>query len=93
MKIGTILRPNIEADDLNRIIKDDYETDSQDKMPEEILRIEDKEKRLEKIKEFESQPIKTYDSITKDKLIEALFTLADTWCPSIDEQEYIEFFN
>ena len=23
----------------------------------------------------------------------ALFTLADQWCPSIDEQEYKEFFD
>ena len=32
MKIGTILRPGIEADDLNRIIKEDFEMDSMDKL-------------------------------------------------------------
>ena len=34
MKIGTILRPGIEADDLNRIIKEDFELDSLDKPPD-----------------------------------------------------------
>ena len=28
----------------------------------------------------------------KDKLYEALFTMADTWCPDIDEFRYKEFF-
>ena len=32
MKIGTILKPGIEADDLNRIIKEDFEMDSMDKL-------------------------------------------------------------
>ena len=32
MKIGMILRPGIEADDLQRIIKEDFELDSMDKV-------------------------------------------------------------
>ena len=32
MKIGMVLRPGIEADDLQRIIKEDFELDSMDKM-------------------------------------------------------------
>ena len=36
--------------------------------------------------------LKTYDFLTSDKLYDALFTLADVWCPSINEYEYKEFF-
>ena len=35
---------------------------------------------------------KTYDRLDKDKLYEALFVMADCWCPDIDEQQYKEFF-
>ena len=31
MKIGMILRPGIEADDLQKIVKEDFELDSMDK--------------------------------------------------------------
>ena len=30
--------------------------------------------------------------IDDEKLQEALFELADTWCPNIDDMEYKEFF-
>ena len=40
MKIGMILRPGIEADDLQRIIKEDFELDSMDKM---VVKEEDKD--------------------------------------------------
>ena len=42
IKIGTILRPNIEPDDLNQIIKEDFELDSQDPRPD-VSEIEDKD--------------------------------------------------
>ena len=32
MKIGTILRPSIDADELNRYVKEDFEADSMDKV-------------------------------------------------------------
>lgn len=31
--------------------------------------------------------------LTKEKLFEALYQLADQWCPSIDQYEYQEFFH
>ena len=40
MKIGLILRPDIEAADLERIIKEDWEMDSADKL---VITDEDKE--------------------------------------------------
>ena len=55
MKIGTILRPGIEADDLNRIIKEDFETDSQDKAPD-FSAIKDETRRQAQEKEWEAQP-------------------------------------
>ena len=30
--------------------------------------------------------------LDQNKMFEALFELADTWCPNIDEFEYKEFF-
>ena len=35
---------------------------------------------------------KTYDFIDQKKLFNALFELADVWCPNIDEYEYKAFF-
>ena len=32
------------------------------------------------------------DALQEEQLHDALFDLADTWCPSISEDEYIEFF-
>ena len=56
MRIGSILRPGLEADDLNRIIKEDFETDSQEKAPDFINEYPDKEKREAAIKEHEAKP-------------------------------------
>ena len=91
MKIGVILRPGIEADNLNAMIKEDFEQDSEDKPPD-VSQIENEKERENKLKEFEAQPQKQYDYLTKEKLFDALFTLADAWCPSIDSEEYGEFF-
>ena len=92
MKIGMILRPGIEADDLQRIIKEDFELDSMDKM---VVKEEDKDdvnKQERTQQEYEQQPQKSYDYLDAEKLYDALFTLADTWCPSIQDEEYKEFF-
>ena len=61
MKIGLILRPDIEAADLERIIKEDWELDSMDKL---VLSEDDKEdpRKLEQAQaDFEAQPQKTYE--------------------------------
>ena len=91
MKIGVILRPGIEADNLNALIKEDWEHDCEEKPPD-VSHIEDKEEREKVLKEFEEKPQTSYDILTKDKLQESLFTLADAWCPSIEPEEYAEFF-
>ena len=93
MKIGTILKPGIEADDLNRIIKEDFEMDSMDKLVIKEADKDDPAKADKAQAEFDQQPQKTYDFLTNEKLFDALFTLADNWCPSIDEYEYREFFH
>ena len=51
-----ILRPGIEADDLQRIIKEDFELDSMDKM---VVKEEDKDdvnKQERTQQEYEQQP-------------------------------------
>ena len=42
--------------------------------------------------EEEAEPPKNTDALTEEQLHDALFELADTWCPSILEDEYVEFF-
>ena len=64
MKIGTILKPGIEADDLNRIIKEDFEMDSMDKLVLKPGDMEDTKEAERKQQEFDSQPQKTYDFLT-----------------------------
>ena len=86
MKIGMILRPGFEADELQRIVREDFDTDCQDK---------DEKKEGEEGKENgeeQDQAAKTFDSLDGDKLFNAFFSLADVWCPSTNEHEYAEFF-
>lgn len=40
----------------------------------------------------DAQATKQPEFLTEAKLFDALFELADIWCPSIDEYEYQEFF-
>ena len=54
MKIGTILRPGIEADDLNRIIKEDFEMDSMDKLKLSPGEAENEEVAEKKQQEFDA---------------------------------------
>lgn len=65
LKIALILRPGIEPDELQQIVKDDYENDNQ------------------------NNPTET---ITRPRLYDSLFELADIWCPNIDAEEYKDFF-
>ena len=84
MKIGPILNPDVNQDDLTQFVEEDFNNDSADKPdPNDKGAKED----------AEAQQSKTYDYLDKDKLFEALFTLADVWVPSTDEEEYKEFFS
>ena len=74
-----ILRPGIDSDDLTKIIKEDFDNDSQDKAETEEAK-------------GDSQPPKLTDYLDEKKLFDGLFELADTWCQNIDEYEYQGFF-
>jgi hypothetical protein len=78
INVGTILRPLIDAEELQKIVKDDFDQDSMDK---------------ENNDKDEGGMPKVYDYLDMDKLYNALFELADSWCPNIDEFEYKEFFD
>ena len=85
VKIGMILRPGIESDDLTRLIKEDFDNDSQDKSADA-----DATK-----KEGEGDAAgagKQQDFVTEAQLFDALFELSDIWCQNIDEYEYQGFF-
>ena len=85
--VGMILRPSIEADELTKIIKEDFENDSADKVDPNAEKNEKKEG------EQEAQQPKTYDILSEDKLYDALFELVDTWTQNADELEYKGFFS
>ena len=55
-----ILRPGIDADDLQKLIKEDFEKDSQDKPEPKVIYDEDGNKIEEKVEQIEGPP-KTYD--------------------------------
>ena len=99
MKIGAVLRPSIDADDLSKLVREDFELDSMDKFTPppvdrsgETNEAEEMKKAEQAQQEFEQQQQKQYDYLDDEKLYEALFVLADTWCPNIDDIEYKEFF-
>ena len=86
IKVGQILRPGIDTDDLAKIIREDFDSDSQEKK-------KPKKEGEEVDGEEEDQPPRHLDQLDNEKLEAALFELADTWCPNIDDMEYKEFFD
>ena len=79
VKIGMILRPGIDADDLQKMIKDEWEQDVQDRRDEG---------------EPEDDNMATAaqaDFLDHQKLYNAIFELVDIWCPDIDEFQYKKF--
>lgn len=77
VKVGMILRPGIDSDELTKFIKEDFDNDSQDKSEAEPV---------------DGQPPKLQDYLDEKKLFDGLFELCDTWCQNIDEYEYQGFF-
>ena len=91
-----ILRPGIDADDLQKVINEEFDNDTSDT---KVLFITEEEQKGPPVdNDQKNQPPvivsapKTYDYIDQPKLFRALFEMADTWCPNIDEFEYKEFF-
>ena len=91
MKVGQILRPGIDTDDLAKVIREDFDSDSQPRKRRRRQENGDEDEEVEK-EEEEAEPPKNTDALTEEQLHDALFELADTWCPSILEDEYVEFY-
>ena len=91
MKIVTILRPASDSDEIQTLLAADWELDSADKAPD-FDAITDETKRAAAQKEWEAQANKNYEQLTKEKMYDSLYMLADNWCPSVDDQEIKEFF-
>ena len=91
MKIVTILRPASDSDEIQTLLAADWELDSADKPPD-FDSFEDENKRAQAQKDWEAQANKNYEQLTKEKMYDSLYMLADNWCPSTDEKEYEEFF-
>jgi hypothetical protein len=70
-----ILRPGIDADDLTKLLKEDFENDSAEKGEEAEAN-------------GEQAQTKQPDFLTEAKLYDALFEMVDLWCQNIDEYEY-----
>ena len=94
MKVGQILRPGIDTDELAKVIREDFDSDSQPRRRRKRQTDGEDEdnKQPEVPEEQEPENPKNADALTEEQLHDALFELADTWCPSISEDEYIEFF-
>ena len=96
MKVGTVLRPSFDVEDLAKMIREDFESDTQPRKRRKKKADDDDDGQDAAAAEPEEQeanePPKNTDALTEDQLHDALFELADTWCPSIEEDEYVEFF-
>ena len=92
MIAGQILRPGIDTDDLAKIIREDFDQDTQPRKKRKKKTEDDDEDQAQEPEEQEVEPPKNSEILTEEQLLDALFELADTWCPSINEDEYIEFF-
>ena len=87
MHIGMILRPGLEHDELNQLIKKDFDDDTQDK------EVKNKDGGAGDGEDHEGRPYGTYDYIDERKLFDSIFELTDTWVPSINELEYKSFLD
>ena len=93
MRVGVILRPGMDTDDLAKVIREDFDSDQQPrKRRAKAENGEDDDDVEREAEEEEAEVPKNSDQLTNEQLIDALFELADTWCPSILEDEYVEFF-
>ena len=93
MKVGQVLRPGIDTEELAKMIREDFESDTQPRKRRKRKQEDDEEgAEPNEPEEAEAEPPKNTDALTEEQLHEALFELADTWCPSISEEEYAEFF-
>ena len=101
-KVGTVLRPGEDADTMMEVIREEFEQDInpnkaklvKEKVVENQSEDEDGNKAAAAQEQEEQQqlPPANPDQITLEQLEDALFELADTWCPSISESQYVEFF-
>ena len=95
INVGMLLRPGIDADDLQKIIKEEFEANTSDTkqlfVNEEDQKAQADAEQNQAAQNQGAMP-KTYEFIDQQKLYRALFELADVWCPNIDEFEYKAFF-
>lgn len=91
MNVGMQLRPTIDTDELQKIIKEEFEADTSDSKTLFVSE-EDQKANMDADAANAAGMPKTYDFIDQPKLYRALFELADVWCPNIDEFEYKAFF-
>ena len=92
MKVGQVLRPGIDTEELAKLIREDFESDTQPRKRRKRKQEDDEQDEQPEEQEQEAEPPKNTDALTEEQLHDALFELADTWCPSIQEDEYVEFF-
>ena len=85
MKVGQVLRPGIDTEELAKLIREDFESDQQPRKRRK-KKSDDEDDQAEAPPEEEAQeaePPKNADALTEEQLHDSLFELADTWCPSI----------
>ena len=85
MKVGQVLRPGIDTEELAKLIREDFESDQQPRKRRK-KKTDDDDEQAEAPPEDEAQeaePPKNADALTEEQLHDSLFELADTWCPSI----------
>ena len=101
--MGSILRPGLDTEILLDLIRDDFESDCQTKKRlintnQRAGSAEDGENKppsaaAKPEEEQQQRPPNPVDQLSLEQLEDALFELADLWCPSISESEYCEFFD
>ena len=92
-RVASILRPELPMQDLLKVIQDEFDSDCIDKKWDvSDDEGEDQREQAQNEEENEAQPPKNVDQLNEAQVYDALFELVDTWCPSIDHEEYVEFF-
>ena len=86
------MRPGIDTDILAKTIREDFDSDTQPRKRRKRQQEGEDDVEVQEPEEQEVEPPKNTDALTEEQLADALFELADTWCPSISEDEYVEFF-
>ena len=68
MKVGQVLRPGIDTDELAKLIREDFDSDTQPRKRRKRTQEGDEDQEVQEPEEQEAEPPKNTDALTEEQL-------------------------